>query len=289
MRVCILLLIFFVQPVKGQVQSATGDLTTTFVFQVQSIDDFFDRFNFRKNTGFLNYLKKNYPEKTLTRKDLIFSLFNASNQTLKNQETIDFISQVTDSVKPAFMRYSDNEWYAELSCKVYYRNSPVNLLLGLKVKRWSGDAFSWMVVSANADFLKVKTPLADSLIYLANNSKDNNDGIKKYSLSPVSHGIDFINLDNIFINKAYINDYIGSEFHSPELNRLILLIKKSQVRFVQVNTIKYHLLQVDGWIARVEFAERNDKTSGWRINMLTRATAAEKKKYLKKYLNLQKS
>jgi hypothetical protein len=278
-------LVFFISFSKGQ--SLQKDLTTVFAFQVHSIDDFFDRFNLRKNTAFLSFIKKKYPDYELKREAFVNSLFNSFNpDMMNNPQKVEFIVQVTDTSGPAYIKYSDHDWFAELNCRVFYKGKPKNMKLVLKVEKTKKNEYMWSVVSASADFLKPPPSNPQSNIPKYQMVPDT--ASKRFSLSPVSHGIDFMNLDNFFDNKNHLNDYLSTEYFSPELYRLLLLIKNSKVKFDQINSTSYHLLQIKGWVLVVEYFNRSEKNSGWLINRLLQVSPEEKEAYLKTNLHIQK-
>lgn len=295
MRVVVICLAFFICLFYSRgcpAQAFDNDFTRSFAFKVHSIDDFFDRFNFKKNTGFQNFLRRNYPEQKLTRKQVIGSLFNNTNpELMSNPYLMEFIDQVTDSVSPRFMSYSDMNWFAELTCKVIYKGIPKKLIMVVKVERAVNNSYRWSIISAYSDFLKIKPTLSDSLKFMQIIPKRDSllpDG-RLHSLSPVSHGIDFVNLANFFEDIENLTDYLHFSQESMELRRLILLIKKSEVKFVQVNTIVYHLLQINDWILRIEEFNHNDQIAGWRVNKLIKVNPQQKRNYVKSRLNIQTS
>ena len=109
-----------------------------------------------------------------------------------------------------------------------------------------------------------------------------------YFLSPVSHGIEFTNLDNIFINNTKFTNYIYPGPRSFELVKLEEMILKSKIIFVQIETIRYHLLQINDWVLVLNQFNRKDMNSGWLINELIRVKNPEKEGYKKKQLNIPK-
>ncbi|HKR06318.1 MAG TPA: hypothetical protein VJY62_16905 [Bacteroidia bacterium] len=227
----------------------------------------------------------------MTRKKLILSLFDHKSAEINLSELDTFILQATDSIHPEFLKYRDIDWYAELRCKVFHKGKLKKLTLILKVEKSDQNAFRWSVVSAKADFLNYNYSKADSIYFKQLNEKFNKDSYFNplYFLSPVCHGLDFMNIDNVFINKGHVNDYIYKGPYSIELSRLILQIQKSEIKFVQVNSVRYHLLQINGWILTVDNFERNEKNSGWLISRLFKASSSQKSDYLITKLNIPKS
>ncbi len=283
--ICILV---FMMPAVCNAQLDDKDFKTNFAFSVHSMDDFFDRFNFKTNTIFEKYVRRQFPEAVFTREGLLYNLFNKKNQFFyQNNNAKEFVQQVTDTAKQQFINYSDKFWYAEIKCKVTYMAKPYTIIMVLKVEQPEPDMFLWAVVSAKGEFLKSTTVAAHPATSKVSVSKGNtNSATTKYFLSPVSHGIDFTNLENFFINRSHAHDYLYNGVVSPELKQLIFLIENNRIKFHQVSSIKYHLLQVNGWIISVSYFNRSTLNSGWLINNLMKVTSDEKRLFLRKQLNV---
>ncbi len=285
MRIFFAMMIGFLIHLKSIAQTPSSDLTETFAFSVHSIDDFFDRFNARKNTAFENYVHNNFPGYELKRERLILSLFDYDYLALNKSNAELLIRQVSDSTNPQFIKYEDEDWFAELECKVYYKGVPKNIRLILKVEQSGPDTYHWAIVSAKAGILNVKAQ--DN--YKAKPKDKSTDiviGMRKYFLSPVSHGIDFANLRNVFINNTHIEDYIYKGPRSSSLLNFISLVQNSQLKFQQVNKISYRLAQLDGWMMEINYFNRDTKNSGWLISNLVKLSPEEKNKFMKTYLQL---
>ena len=182
-------------------QVEVKDWQINFASNVHSMDEFFDRFNFKRNSAFERYLKKYFQDVTFTRDRLVYSLFNKKNSDFSdNKQVEEFVKQVTDSFSPDFIYYADKYWYAQLNCMITYQNKPQPLELILKVEQPKRNMFQWSIVSAKADFLNdtslnmMQRPLTDK------NVTTENPGM--YFLSPASHGIDFMNIDDFFISST---------------------------------------------------------------------------------------
>ncbi len=205
----------------------------------------------------------------------------------KNRAVNEFIIAVSDSLKPGYLQYEDENWYAELTCKVLYKQKLQDLTLVVKVEHFENDAYSWSLVSAKAPFLKFNKTKLDSLVTTSQASlTGKSSSHSKYFLSPVSHGLEFSDVKNIFEHKEYARDYVYTGAKSFSIDKLLLLIKKSEIKFVQINKIAYHLLQIDGWMLKVEKVKGIQRNSGWLISKLTKANSDTKADFKKKYLAL---
>ncbi len=256
-------------------QTTEEDFTDWVAFKVKSIDDFFERFNGEQNTELSAYIAANYPEKSLSRQQWIISLFNREDPGfMTDSGKVSFIRQVTDSLKPQLLDYKDNYWYAWVDGHVLYKGRRQPVTMVLKVKKSQGGAYSWSVVSAHASFLSNSTTQfmkADSL---------SADSTQKYFLSPVSHGIDFITLDKFFKSRTKVRNYLLQQKNTPETEKLIGMISRGELQFVQVRKIRYYLLQIKGWIVEIDYFNRPGRNTGWLINRLLPVSPDGKRSFM---------
>lgn len=277
-RILLLIPVLLLSPISLFGQRIQDDFNEWVVFKVKSIDDFFERFNGERNTEIDAYLRANYPEMVPDRQQWIRSVFNLDNEELRNDSLVArFILEVTDSVQPRFLNYVDNHWYAEVECYVNDKLKLYPLKLILKVKKSSDASFRWSVVSANAGFLK----RADGSPASADTSTPFADSSQKYFLNPVSHGIDFLNLDKFFKSRTQVRNYLHQQKNNTfETEKLVKMISKGELHFKQVRKIRYYMLQIKGWILEVDYFNRPGRNTGWLVNNLTKVSSAEKREFM---------
>lgn len=280
MRFLLIYFLSFLQVAFSAAQNNNSVLTESFAFEVRTIDDFMERFNFEKNTEFMKYLKENYPQEKITRARLLHSLFNDQNKNLsRGREQAVFVKEMSDSINRSSINFSDSGWYVELECLVscnYCKEKTQRLFLILKVEE-KKSAMKWSVVSAHANFL------GNSAVQPDNNRLNDST---RFFLHPMSHALDFMNIDEAFKRKKDFHYYVCSGPHTAQLDCLISQIRKSEIEFIQVSTISYHFLQLKGWIMRVDYFNRYARNSGWLINKLSRVTPKEANDYLLNRLNV---
>lgn len=268
---------------EGKSQIGTYDqLTDNFAFSVQTIDDLFDRFNFEPSTPLFSYLETYYPAMQLDRREILLTLFNNSNQSLSRDDIRKFVEEVSSnqSIK---LDFEQPGWFAVLNCKVVYKKKIRKLdliMIAEKLTTKSNKpAFKWSIVSIKAPFIPVNDTitLADTLT----------DTIKVNKfLHPMSHAIDFMNIDEAF-KKNMTRTYFAINAHSSDLNELIQMVNSGLIRFVHVESVSYHLLQLPGWILVVKFFDHKSRNSGWLIDKILIADIKIKESYLKRNLKIQ--
>jgi len=271
-------------------QTSISKLTEDFAFNVKSIDDFIERFDFYRGTDFERFFVKNYPLDTLTREKLLLSLFNYRNRNFQgNEDVISFIQDVTDSLHPKYIFFSDSSWYAELECRVKYNANPERLRLIMRVEINEEKAMKWSIVTASASFLGEDSTSDGNLSFAMNNAymKSRMKDESRYFLHPVSHALGFMNIDVLFsYRKNEFEKYIYDGPRTKQLQKLVELVQGDKISFIDVKAVSYHFLQIDGWVAIVDYFNREEMNSGWLINTLFRATNDQKKIYLKQHLHV---
>ena len=263
-------------------QLQTADLTENFALSVQTIDDFFDRFNLEPNTPAFQYLQENYPDFKFDRKTIIFSLFDQGNRSLDANIINEFATQF-ESDSATKIRFELPGWYSVLHCLVKIKNKLHKLDLIMEIDsvhlRSGSIGYKWSIRSVKAPYIHTR----DSL------SKKDSTAIYKASsdfLHPMSHALNFLNIKNIF-RKGMTRSYFAKEADSPDLDSLVSLIDKSQLKYVQLESVSYHIFQLPGWIVEVNNFDRLTRNSGWLISKLLSADENEKKKYMLSKLNIR--
>lgn len=285
---CLLILIFnsVVQSLFAQPSANTYDFSFYASMEVKSVEDFFDRFNFRKNTGFLKYLEKLNPGHQYTRKELLGMIFNRDDKSFDRQSYLRLIERVRRTSDPVFLRYSDPDWYAEVVLLVSRQGRLQEITLVLQVNRDDFGGYSWDIVSAFGNLLEMSNLKTDSLILATLDSVRPPVRDYEHFFSPVSHGIDFTNIDQLFTNYRNADSYLYPGKRTFELQKLVSLIVKKEIKFVQVMKIRYHLLQVEGFILMLEQFNRRHWNNGWLISNILPASNADKLMYKSTLLRL---
>ncbi len=208
----------------------------------------------------------------IQRKLLIYSLFDWSGTDAFGVPLVnDFIELVANENCPIKISAFDTDWYAELNCQVVYKGEEKDLQLVMKKEVYPDQSSKWVMMSAYADFLTAYTP-----------SKK----IDKY-IDPVSHETNFISLKRVFSNPAYLTNYRADDYKPDHLTILFELIRSAELQYNYVKQLKFHFLQIPGWVFTVERIEDSNRISGWLISNLIRSNHQYKHLYRKNNLHLQ--
>ncbi len=240
-----------------------------FAFEVKQIDEFFERFNNDENSLLASYVKLKYPEIAITRVSLLKSLFNDAGKSTPDCIR-DFCTQVADTAHPEFLNFYEGEWYAEAMCKFKLNGVVTDVPVLLKIQQEANGGAKWVIVSAYSRRLSVSTkpivfPLKESCCKF---------------LNPMSHATNFISLSRAFRDKTNLPDYLAPGFlRLPSSKAFIGALLNDQLEYMYVKQIRYHFLQIDGWIFTVEQYNRNSVHSGWLVSKLIKASEFDKKTY----------
>ena len=275
--ILILLSIFLASAAYAQKPPATK---VSFTQEVDVLDEFVERFNNQDRLLNKQYEQiKNRRTPHQTRAFLLKGLFNYQNKEWNLLDMKSFVQSVTDSTSPRFLKFADQNWFAELFATVDHGGKSEKISLILRFEQ--GPLFSrWLLVGARGNLLKAAT--ADSLPALFK-PIDTLRGI-----NPAAHGNDFISLYRALDDRKNLRCYADrNELHHPELNRFLRLLQAGRISISQIDHVVYHFMQVDGWIFTVScFPYKPQNSSGWLIGQLYPANEPIKAQYRKRILNL---
>lgn len=266
MRKCFLLIILFCSIAQAQ-NSWTWD-DQVFALNVSQIDEFIKRFN-GESEIITQKKPKNSFVKSLTRKDLILSLFDRS-VSIDTQQVRFFVTQVDQPKEKKFISFYDDNWYAKLECKIRYLGKPEKVTLTLKVESDENFSSKWVIRGIDAEFLRLNISEDESLF-----------------LHPASEGTNFINIRELFsADKRKVKGFLYQNFHEGKIALFLNELIEGNIEYEYIEKITYHFLQVDNWAFMVHSVARPEPNSGWLISDIIKLTPEQKQMYKKTILFL---
>jgi hypothetical protein len=252
---------------SAQTIESNSNRERNFAFEVKQIDEFFERFNYEERSLIISYVKLNYPGITINRESLVQGLFNRQNRSWVKSDLDAFFQTVDDKSRPVYLDFYDQDWYAQTVCKFKYKGRPVDVVILMKIQQTGNGGAKWVIVNAYSPLF---VPESSSL-KLPEKEKG------ERFLNPMSHATNFISLSKALNDKPNILDYLDAGFLQSGGSRAFLKeLLNNQLSYQYVKEIKYHFLQVDGWIFTVNYFQRQSINSGWLINRLEKATETDK-------------
>ena len=265
-----LLLSFTAVPVSAQnIGNVQMDEANLYAMTKQ-MGQFIRRFNYEEDQfGYqINPQDPSY-RSTEKRRQSLAILFD--QQTYGNQPDLQkfFIEDVTAN-DSTFMTFLGGRWYSEVSATFKYKGEPVNIIMIFGVEK-EGLGSKWVLNNIYFTEYKKLFPTGDIT------EKE------KHFLHPMSHELDFMNIYKIFKEPEVIEYYAAKTFEPDYLTLFFYEIKKGNLVFQNVDSVKFHVFQIKDWYFEVSWFNRSGSNAGWLISNLIYITEKEKKDLIKFY------
>ncbi len=256
----------FAQYSVGNVQMDETELYA----MTKQMGQFMRRFNYEEDQfGYkLNPKDPNYRSNKMRRQSLpiLFDQVKFGNQTELQRY---FIEDVTKD-DSSYMSFLGGRWYSEVSATFTYKGKEVPVMLILAVEK-EGLGSKWVLTNVYfSEFNKLfpKGEMAEK---------------EKYFLHPMSHELDFMNIYKAFQNPEVIEYYASKEFQPDYLTLFFYEIKKGNLVFKRVNSLKFHVFQIKDWYFEVSWFNRAGNNAGWLMSNIIYMPEKEKVNLIKFY------
>ena len=264
---------FFVVPVFLSAQtynSFSGD-ESIFYAQTKQVNQFFRRFNGEEDVkGDRIYNGDSTVRDPKMRKKYLPILFDNGNGAISADMKELFINQVLNKKNPVYLDFHGKNWFAEVTASFTYKKEKVNIIIYLKLEK-QNLGYKW-------DFSNV---YFDKFVKIFSHAGDTTNN--KLILHPLSHEIDFMNINKVFRDEENIDYYLEKNYVPDQLALFVEEIKSGNLKFESVNNVKFHFFQVPGWYFEVTYFNRNEMNSGWLISNLLHVNEHEKKELIRNY------
>ncbi|MBC8320965.1 MAG: hypothetical protein H8E34_09605 [Bacteroidetes bacterium] len=272
-RLISVIAIFVIVISSGNAQSFNGFTEDESVLHKMNkqVGQFVHRFNMEEDQ-FGKVLPKNDSRfrNNEMRLKMLPGIFDNYNPRTSGNLKKYFIVDVTNENQPVYLDFLDNDWYAEVSATFSSKSGDENLILFLKIEQ-ENLGTKWVLSNVyfrNLYKLFPKTDTADQ---------------QKYFLHPQSHELDFMNLHRALDNPQQIEYYASTNYQPDYLTLLFYLMKTGQLKFKQIDGVKFHFFQIRNWYFELSYFNRNDTNSGWLISNLLYVNEKEKQELIKTY------
>ena len=180
-----------------------------------------------------------------------------------------FIEDVTAD-DSTFMTFLGGRWYSEVSATFKYKGKDVSLIMILGVEK-EGLGSKWVLNNIYFSEFNKLFPTGEMTER------------EKHFLHPMSHELDFMNIYKIFKEPEIIEYYASKRFEPDYLTLFFYEIKKGNLIFQNVDTVKFHVFQIKDWYFEVSWFNRNSSNAGWLISNLIYIPEKDKKDLIKFY------
>ena len=279
--ICLSLSLLLCRVSKAQVFSNDDAVReANFVTRVVQLDEFIHRFNNDSSSEIRRYYLSHHRPWTKSREQMIRSLFNYGTQRWDSLQVDRFVRHVTDSVTPGYLDFWRSQWFAEARCIFEYRGVRVAASLILRVQFNPDGSAQWVITAVKPDFgLSVASKKAPPIPELIRVSR------KQRFIQPAANDTYFTELGRDFADKRGMSGLFDGRFlHQYRSGPFYQALLNDRLQFVAVKRIKYHFLQVDGWVFTVEHFERATRNSGWLITSIREVNGEEQLAYTKKLI-----
>jgi hypothetical protein len=271
---CILLTLGL--PSWSQVNSIgdfTGDESKLYA-QTKQVNQFFRRFNGEEDVSGKRFYEgdNGYRDLKARRKYLgiLFDNYSPIDQDVRTA----FVLDVTDKSAPKLLDFHGKSWFAEVNADFMYNRQKVSIILYLRIEA-QNDGYKWVISNIYFDqFAQFFTHLPDT-------------ASTEYFLHPMSHELDFMNIHKVFDDPDKLDYYLENNYKPDQLSIFVAEMKTGNLKFVTVNTVKFHFFQIPNWYFEVSYFNRNSNNSGWLISNLVRIDEKEKKQLIRNYTHEQ--
>ncbi len=265
--VIILVLAIFQQNAQGQDANVNNvdylsENVKSFFAETKQVNQFFRRFNSEEDLQGRR-MSPNDPlyHNPDMRKRYIRGLFDEKNTSIPEKLKNAFINDVTWEQNPKFISFHGSDWFGEAFTRFFKGKSEVEIVLFMKlVKENLGT--KWVI---------------DNIYYppYENLYRADNESSGRF-LHPLSHELDFMNLDKVFQSGKQTGDYFYQGYKPDKLTVFLYELNNNVLKFNYVNGVKFHFFQIEGWYFEITEFNRPGLNRGWLISNLIKLEDGQK-------------
>lgn len=231
--------------------------------KVKLVDEFFDRFNCKEITPYIDNNLADYKKLNLlslfnsgmfkSRKDPLFSEADSLAERI-----------LTDSIR---LNYADSVWFAKAKCLSIMNGKETELTVWLNVEKRNEDMSKWVITRAEGSVLKMTPPKT------------------KYDmmLLPNDHEINFISLHRMTKDTPKQSmRFARNNFAIDETSVFFTLVSMGLLKIESVIDLQFVFYQVPGYRFSISYYEREKANSGWLISSFERISEKDKDFFISK-------
>lgn len=233
--------------------------------ETKQVNQFFRRFNCEESAkGRRFYPGDKLYRNSQMREKYLQAIFDQESPNISSELKAQFIRSVNGN-RPRYLDFHGGEWFAEVQTSFRYKgkNEPITLFLKLEEAKIGSK---W--VFTHALFKPFQEVFSDGG---PDTGKD-----KPAFIHPLSHELDFMELIKVFRNTKNLEQYAKAGYSPDYLTLLLYEIKRGNLSFNTVNSVKFHFFQVEGWYFELKDFQRKGANRGWLISQLVQIPKGQK-------------
>ena len=240
----------------------------------KQVNQFFRRFNNEEDAKGVKYSvkDKNFRNND-KRREYLMILFDNQNRNMTPKLKTQFIDYVTNKEKSHYIDFHGGKWFAQVEAEFTHKGKEKEITLYLELQE-EIQGSKWVLINAYY-------PEFDQVFY---QNKEN----KSKFLHPLSHELDFMNLQKVFSDSKSSEYYAADHFYPDHLSLFLYELKKGTFKFKTVRQTKFHFFQVDNWYFELSKFNRGGYNTGWLVSNLFPINEEQKKKLTKFIFREQK-
>jgi hypothetical protein len=246
---------------SGQGQGSDID-EPNFFAETKQVNQFFRRFNGEENIKGVKLLPTDSLwHETNHRQKFINALFDENNQQITASLKKAFIHDVISSNSQDFLDFHGENWFGESEVKFDRGGTEVPVTLFMKLVSENLGS-KWIIADvAYNPYENLYKPDAES---------------PSRFLHPLSHELDFMNLDKVFQSNTHTGDYFYQGFSPDKLSIFLYELNNNRLKFKYVSSVKFHFFQIEGWYFEITEFNRPGMNRGWLISTLIKLEEGNK-------------
>lgn len=244
----------------------------SFYAETKQVNQFFRRFNAEENArGVKLSTRDSLYHNPHLREQFINLLFDRENTEISSLLKNAFVHDVILPDDPKFLDFHGGEWFGEVKLRFLRGSNPVDVTLLMRlVKENLGS--KWVI---------------DDVRYNPyENLYSRDEKSPSRFLHPLSHELDFMNLDKIFRASEHTGDYFKQGFEPCKLSIFLFELRNGYLQFQYVENVKFHFFQIEGWYFEISEFNRPGLNRGWLISNLIRLEEGQKESLVNYLYNL---
>lgn len=246
----------------GQLTNTLSEEVNSFYAETKQVNQFFRRFNSEENIKGVKLRTTDTAYRNpVERKKYIGILFDEENDRINRDLKINFIEDVTNADKQDFLEFHGGDWFAEIFVKFDRNGQEIFVTFFMELVDENLGS-KWIIKDVYFPAYEVLYK-PDSLT-------------SSRFLHPLSHELDFMNLDKVFKLGEHTGDYFVQGFKPDKLSIFLYELQRSNLKFKYVSGVKFHFFQIEGWYFEISEFNRPGLNRGWLISNLIKLEEGQK-------------
>jgi len=233
-----------------------------FYAETKQVNQFFRRFNGEEDIKGVKLMPTDpLWHQATQRQKFINALFDEENLQITASLKKAFITDILNPDLPKYLEFHGNDWFGEC-ISIFDRGGtevPVTLFMKLVNENLGSK---WIIEDV------YYSPYED--LY-----KPDEESPLRF-LHPLSHELDFMNLDKVFQSGEHTGDYFYKGFRPDKLSVFLYDLRNNRLKFKYVSSVKFHFFQIDGWYFEIIEFNRPGMNRGWLISSLIKLEDGQK-------------